>query len=63
MEVETTMKQMTLLKEPSPIGMPPIFFQTYSEVIGNDVTQAIPSCLKTSKILKLINHTFITLIP
>ena len=43
--------------------MPPLFYQSYWHVIGENVTQSVISSLNSGKILESINHTFITLIP
>ena len=42
-------------------GMPPIFYQHYWSEIGEDVTQAVLSCLNAGKIPSSVNHNFITL--
>ena len=54
---------MAPLKSPGPDGLPPIFYQKYWHLIGKDVTKAVLTCLNSGKILKAINHTYITLIP
>ena len=46
-----------------PNGMPPIFYQKYWHVVGQDVTNVVLSYLNSGCLLKSINHTFITLIP
>ena len=43
--------------------MPPIFYQSYWKFIGNDVVQAVLSCINSGTLLPSINHTFVTLIP
>ena len=62
-EVEVAVKQMAPLKAPGPNGMPPIFFQKFWNIIGNDVVEAVHSCLNLGSILSGLNHTFISLIP
>jgi hypothetical protein len=62
-EVDHAIKQMGPLKAPGPDGMSPIFYQTFWDSVGNDVSSAILSCLNSGNILKSINHTYITLIP
>ena len=62
-EVQTALKQMTLLKAPGPDGMPPLFYQNYWSLVGCDVTKIIFSYLNTATLPHPLNHTFITLIP
>ena len=62
-EVECAIKDMAPLKAPSLDGMPLLFYQTYWNDVGMDISQAVLSCLNSRYILKSINHTFITLIP
>ena len=62
-EVDNAIKQMGPLKAPGPDGMSPIFYQTFWDSIGTDVSSAVLSCLNSGSILKSINHTYITLIP
>ena len=46
-EVETTLKQMAPLKSPGPDGMPPLLYQNYWSLVGNDVIEAILMNLNT----------------
>ena len=62
-EVETPIKQMAPLKVLGPDGIPPIFYQNYWQLIGNDVTQSILSFLNIATLPTYLNHTFMTLIP
>ena len=62
-EVVVALKQMEPLKAPRPDGLPPLFFQRYWHVVGDDVTEAMLSCLSTRVIPASLNGTFITLIP
>ena len=62
-EVAFALKQMTPTSAPGPDGMPLLFYQTFWDSIGSDVTNAVLSCLNSGKILRAINHTYITLIP
>jgi len=62
-EVEVALKQMAPLKEPSPDGMPSIFYQYYWQNIGDEVTEAIISCLNSGKTLTGLNHIFLHLFP
>lgn len=40
-----------------------IFFQKYWSLVGNSVTKVVRAFFHTRKLIKEINHTFITLIP
>ena len=62
-EVQTTLKQMTPLKAPGPDGMPPLFYQNFWNLIGNDVTESVLKFLNSTSLPEQLNHTFITLIP
>jgi ribonuclease HI len=62
-EVEEALKQMAPLKAPGPDGLPPLFYQRFWPVVGQDVTRGVLSCLNSGQLLTSINHTFITLIP
>ena len=62
-EVAVALKQMSPLKAPGPDGLPPLFYHKYWHLIGEEVTKAVLTCLNTGKILRAINHTYITLIP
>lgn len=57
------LKQMEPLKAPGPDGLPPLFFQHYWQLVGDDVTEVVLSCLTSGVIPPSINQTFITLIP
>ena len=50
-------------KGPRTRWYPAFFYHSYWHIIGSHVTNAVLSCLNSCKILKSINHTFITLIP
>ena len=54
------MKAMTA---PGPDGMPPLFFKSFWNTVGQDVTAACLSVLNTGSFPPNINHTFLTLIP
>ena len=41
LEVEVALKQMAPLKAPGPDDMPPLFYQSYWSLLGNDVTQSV----------------------
>ena len=62
-EVKSALKHIAPLKALGPNGMPPIFFQYYQASIGDDMVEAILSCLNSGKIFPGLNHTFISLIP
>ena len=62
-EVDIALNQMDPLKSPRPDGMPPFFFQQFWSVIGDEVANAVLTCLNTGSIPPSINRTFITLIP
>lgn len=61
-KVQETIKQMTPLKVPSPDGMPFLFYQTYLNFIGDDVSQSILNFHNLVTLPAHLNHTFITLI-
>ena len=54
---------MDPLKAPGLDGLSPFFFQHYWSLVGEDVTEAMLSCLTAGVIPPSINRTFITLIP
>ena len=62
-EVEIALKQMAPLKSPGLDGMPPLFYQNYWSLVGNDVIDAILSFLTSGTLPDLLCHSFITLIP
>ena len=63
LEVEMPLKQMAPLKSPGPDDMPPIFYQNYWSLVGNDVNDAILMYLNTGTFPPSLDHSFITLIP
>ena len=62
-EIDEALQQMEPLKAPGPDGLPPLFYQKFSNTIGDDVSATILNCLNTGFIPPSINRTFITLIP
>ena len=62
-KVQETIKQMTPLKVPSPDGMPFLFYQTYLNFVGDDVSQSILNFHNSVTLPAHLNHTFIILIP
>lgn len=59
-EIVHAVKQMDPIKAPGLDGLPPIFFQQYWSVIGDDVVRQI---LEGGDISSGVNHTHICLIP
>ncbi|XP_062009553.1 uncharacterized protein LOC133726094 [Rosa rugosa] len=53
-EVKCALFQMYPTKSPGPDGMPPLFFQHYWELIGDEVTKAVQSFLHSANKLKRI---------
>ena len=43
--------------------MPPLFFQHYWKLIGDDVIDYVLAFLNSASLPEHLNHTFITLIP
>ena len=62
-EVEVALHQMEPITAPGPDGMPPLFYHSFWNLIGNDISSAVLDCLNNCNIPKEINHTNITLIP
>ena len=62
-EVDLALKDMALLKAPRPDGMPPLFFQSFWHLIGDDVSKAVLDCLNSCHIPQEFNFTYVTLIP
>ena len=62
-KVETTLKQMAPLKSPGPDGMPPIFYQHYWFLVGNDVVDDILYFLNSGNLPPSLCHSFLNLIP
>ena len=62
-EVDLALKHMEPLTAPGPNGMPPIFFQSFWSMVGDDVTYAVLDCFNNCHIPHDLNHTFVTLIP
>ena len=62
-EVQQAIKQMSPLKAPGPDGMPPLFYQHYWGLSGEDVSQSVLDFLNSASLPEHLNHTFITLIP
>ncbi len=62
-DVQQALKQMYPTKAPGPNGMSAIFYQSYWEIVGPEVIQAILSILHSGYMLRKINFTHIVLIP
>ena len=62
-EVDLALKEMAPLKAPGPDDMPPLFFQSFWPLIGDDVSKAVLDCLQSCYIPKEFNYTYVTLIP
>ena len=62
-EVEVAIKEMKPTTAPGPDGMPPLFYQSFWSLIGEDICSTVLDCLNNCKIPKEINSTNITLIP
>lgn len=62
-KVEAALKQMAPSTAPGPNGMSPLFYQSFWELVGLDVSKTILSSLNSGSLLKAVNHTYITLIP
>ena len=62
-EIDVALKHKEHLKALGSDGMPPIFFQSFWSVIGDEVSYAILDCLNNCHIPHDLNHTFVTLIP
>lgn len=63
LEVEEALKQMAPLKAPGPDGMPPLFYQSYWPLLGNDVTQSVLHFLNSGSLPAALGYSFVTLIP
>ncbi|XP_050277977.1 uncharacterized protein LOC126719473 [Quercus robur] len=62
-EVQQAIKQMAPFKAQGPDSMPPLFYQHYWDLIGEDVSQSVLTFLNSASLPEHLNHTFITLIP
>ncbi|XP_021815358.1 uncharacterized protein LOC110757915 [Prunus avium] len=62
-EVKHAVFQTYPTKAPGADGMPPVFFQKYWHIVGNDVSQAIINFLSSGRLLHKINFTHVVLIP
>ena len=63
LEVKQAINQMAPLKASGPDDMPPLFYQHYWNLIGDDISNTVLHYLNSGTLLERLNHTFITLIP
>jgi hypothetical protein len=62
-EVLSAIRDMKGLAAPGPVGLPALFYQTYWDIIGQDVTNAALHVLNHKGDPSPYNHTHICLIP
>ncbi|KAM1743525.1 hypothetical protein ACFX12_013409 [Malus domestica] len=62
-DIKMAVFQMQPSTSPGLDGFPPIFFQIFWSIVGEDVLAAILSFLNLGNLLKKVNFTYITLIP
>jgi hypothetical protein len=62
-EVYTAIKDMKSMAAPGPDGLPALFYHTYWDIVGEDVTKETLDILNQHKAPNHINHTYICLIP
>ena len=62
LEVKQAINQMAPLKAPEPDGMPPLFYQHYWNLIGDDISNTVLHYLSSATLPEHLNHTFITFI-
>lgn len=62
-EVQLAAFQLGPLKAPGSDGFPGIFYQSYWEIVGEDVFKAIHDFFQEGVLLKEVNQTNVTLIP
>ena len=63
LEIKKALFSMHPHKSPGPDGMSPLFFQKCWSIVGMDICIAVKEFFSSSKILKAVNHTLISLIP
>ncbi|KAL0438904.1 UNVERIFIED_CONTAM: hypothetical protein Slati_2373400 [Sesamum latifolium] len=51
------------LKSPGPDGIPPLFFQKFWAIVGNDVTCSVLRILNDLALFRKMNHMNVVLIP
>lgn len=62
-EIKGVVFQMEPSTSPGPDGLPPLFFQKFWGIVGNDVYATLLSFLNSRNLLTKVNYTYITLIP
>jgi hypothetical protein len=62
-EVYSAIKDMKSMAAPGPDGLPALFYHTYWDIVGEDVTKETLEILNQHKAPNHINHTYICLIP
>ena len=62
-EIQHTLKQMAPTTALGPDGMSPIFYKTFWNIVGNDVTKTVLDALNSGYVHESLNATFIALIP
>ena len=62
-KVEIAINQMKAITASGPDGMPPLFYQSIWNTMGDDVCSAVLDCLQNCRIPREINPTHIALIP
>ena len=62
-EIKTIVFSMDSDKAPEPDGMSALFFKHYRHLIGDDIVDGVLSFFRGDRMLREINHTFVTLIP
>lgn len=62
-EIKEAVFQQDPLKAPGSDGFPGLFYQTYWDIVGDEVVGAVQSLFRDGVFLKELNHTNVTLIP
>lgn len=62
-ELQKALKGMHLFKSPGPDGMSPVFFHKFWHIFGLDITPYVLKFRNTCKIDRMVNKTFIFLLP
>lgn len=62
-EVTFALSQMAPLKSPGPDSLPALFFQKYWHLLGSDIISCVLDFLNNYHLPRVLNFTFIVLIP